>query len=65
MHLAYKIADTFSHEYVCHNYKKTVVLVTHNAKIAETADRVIHIQDGKIESDEMVSSPVDPETVQW
>ena len=50
---------------VCHNYKKTVILVTHNAKIADVADRILRIQDGKIASYTKVKNPVDPETIQW
>ncbi len=30
-------------------YKKTIVLITHNASIATIADRVIYIRDGQIE----------------
>ncbi len=30
-------------------YKKTIVLITHNPKIAKIADRVMHIIDGKIQ----------------
>ncbi len=37
-------------------YKKTVVLITHNPKIAKIADRVMHIIDGKIEKIERVGA---------
>ena len=33
-------------------YKQTIILITHDKNIAEEADRVITIQDGKIISDE-------------
>lgn len=46
-------------------YQKSVIIVTHNQKIAECADRVLRISDGKIISDTMNSSPVKPEDVEW
>ena len=33
-------------------YQTTVVIITHNLKIAEMADRIIRIIDGKVVSDE-------------
>lgn len=29
-------------------YRKTIILITHNAEISKIADRVIYIRDGKI-----------------
>lgn len=47
------------------NYKKTVIIVTHNQKIAECATRVIRISDGKIISDVINEHPINPEKVDW
>ncbi len=30
------------------NFNQTIVMITHNEEIAQTADRIIHIEDGKI-----------------
>lgn len=35
-------------------YGQTLVVITHDEKIAQEADRVIHIQDGRIIKDEKV-----------
>lgn len=43
----------------------TVIIVTHNAKIALIADRVIHIQDGKIVKDEKNERVLDPGEIEW
>lgn len=40
-----------------HEEGNTIILVTHEAEIATQADRIIHILDGKINSDEMVRKP--------
>ncbi len=40
----------------CGKYKKTIVLITHNASIAKFADRVMHITDGKINKIERINS---------
>lgn len=32
----------------CRRYQQTILMVTHNEAIAQTCDRVIHIEDGKI-----------------
>lgn len=46
-------------------YKMTVIMVTHNAKIADVAGRLIRIADGKISSDEMNPHPLSPEEIEW
>ena len=37
-------------------YKQTILLVTHDEKIAHEAERVIEIKDGKIVKDEKISN---------
>lgn len=46
-------------------YHKTVIIVTHNAKIAACASRIIHIRDGHLESDERNLSPLSPLEIEW
>lgn len=44
---------------------KTVVIVTHNQKIAEMADVVIRVKNGKINSYELQENPVSVDDVEW
>lgn len=44
---------------------KTVIIVTHNAKIAYLADHLIRIQDGSIIEDRLVKEPCKVEDVNW
>jgi putative ABC transport system ATP-binding protein len=44
---------------------QTVLLVTHNAEIARMADRVLHLRDGRLVSDDRQPSPVDPMQLDW
>ena len=46
-------------------YNKTVIIVTHNSKIALIADRILKIQDGKIIDDKMNDNIHDPEKIVW
>ena len=50
---------------VCASYRKTVLLVTHNAKIASVAKRVLKIVDGTIVEDSVNEHPVPPSEVVW
>jgi len=43
----------------------TVVVVTHNASIAEIADRVIHLRDGQVVKDETNQHPKSIDKVRW
>jgi len=43
----------------------TVLLVTHNSAIADMADRVLHLRDGRIVDDRAVGSPVAADEVVW
>ncbi|NLG03847.1 MAG: ABC transporter ATP-binding protein [Clostridia bacterium] len=52
-----------------HNLQKefgiTVLFVTHNLQIAETADRVITIKDGRVFSDRMNETPISAQDMVW
>lgn len=47
------------------NGENTVVIVTHNALIAEVADRVIRLKNGKIESNEVNKKTKNIDEVVW
>lgn len=47
------------------NSKKTVIIVTHNSKIAELADRLIRIADGKIVLNEVRKNKTKFEDIIW
>ncbi len=44
---------------------RTVVVVTHNASVAQIADRVVTVVDGRIQSVEVNADPVDAADVSW
>ncbi|MCL2223829.1 MAG: ABC transporter ATP-binding protein [Defluviitaleaceae bacterium] len=46
-------------------YKKTVVIITHNAQIGEMGNRVFHIKDGLIDRIDTVENPIAPEDISW
>ncbi len=45
--------------------RRAVVIVTHNAAIADMADRVLRLRSGRIESDVRNQRPVSPTEVDW
>ena len=46
-------------------YNKTVAMVTHNAKIAEVANHLIRIADGRISYDGFNANPKPIEDIEW
>ena len=46
-------------------YKKTVVIITHNAGIGDMGDRVLTVRDGVIYKTVVNENPVAPEEVAW
>ena len=44
---------------------RTVIVVTHNSQIAEIANRVVDLRDGRIIGTDEVVNPKDPEAVAW
>ena len=47
------------------NGENTVIIVTHNALIAEVADRVIYLKNGKVESNIVNKKPKTLDEVKW
>lgn len=50
---------------VSEQYHKTVIIVTHNSKIASCAKRLIRLSDGRIESDTIQENPLPADQVEW
>lgn len=50
---------------ICKEYHKTVILVTHNASIAQIADRVIHMRNGRISNISIHAQPKSIKEVEW
>lgn len=46
-------------------FKKTVVIITHNTAIGEMADRVIKMRSGRIVEIKENENPVPPERIEW
>lgn len=46
-------------------YKKTVVIITHNMPIGEMADRVIKVRSGEIVEIKVNDNPIPPERIEW
>jgi putative ABC transport system ATP-binding protein len=44
---------------------RTILVVTHNDKIAEIANRVIDLRDGAVVSDDVIADPKNPDDVDW
>ena len=49
----------------CRDTGKTVVLITHNTAIAEMADRVIQVKNGRIINIKINSDPMPVEKIEW
>ena len=50
---------------VSKEYRKTIIMVTHNAQIALMAERVIRIADGKIAENVINEHPLKPKEIDW
>ncbi|SHK12198.1 ABC transporter ATP-binding protein [Paramaledivibacter caminithermalis] len=46
-------------------YKKTIMVITHNAPIAQMADRVIKMRSGKVVDNQINENQIDPERIEW
>lgn len=45
--------------------RKTVMLITHNSSIAQIADKVVKIKNGKVESVTLNENPMPVERIEW
>ena len=50
---------------VCRERGKTVIVITHNQAITQMADRVIHIKNGRVFSEEVQENPADVSVIEW
>lgn len=44
---------------------KTIIVITHNAAVANMADRVIKVKNGQVDSITVNESPESPERIEW
>lgn len=46
-------------------FKKTVMIITHNSPVAQMADKVVRMKNGKVESLELNENPLPIERIEW
>ncbi len=46
-------------------YNKTVMIITHNSPIAQMADKVVKIKNGRVEGIEINKNPIPIERIEW
>lgn len=49
----------------CEQYGKTVIIITHNTAIAEIANRIFYLRDGRLADIKVNQKPISPEKVSW
>ena len=49
----------------CLEHNKTVIVVTHNMAIAQMADHVIHIRDGRVSGETYNKYPISVDEIEW
>ncbi len=47
------------------DFEKTVMIITHNSPIAQMADKVVRVKNGKVESVELNDDPLPIERIEW
>ncbi|KPU43791.1 putative ABC transporter ATP-binding protein [Oxobacter pfennigii] len=47
------------------DFEKTVMIITHNSSIAQMADKVVRVKNGKVESVELNDNPLPIERIEW
>ena len=50
---------------MCHKKNTTVIIVTHNSKLADAADKLIRIKNGQIEEVTIKENPLDVNLIEW
>ncbi len=50
---------------MCDNYHMTVIVITHNAAIADMANRVIHLRNGRVASSKVNENPKSVNEIEW
>lgn len=46
-------------------YKMTLLVITHNAAIAQMADKIIRVQSGHVAEVQLNANPLPPERIEW
>ena len=46
-------------------FKRTVIVITHNTPVAQMADRVLKMRSGRIIESYTNENPIDPERIEW
>nr|HOO68259.1 ATP-binding cassette domain-containing protein [Bacilli bacterium] len=49
----------------CKNYNITVVIITHNVKISEMADRIIKMKNGRVDDLIINKDPLNIKEIDW